>query len=230
MNRKYLSKLLVALIAVALIAIVTGCGDSKKESGSTVETNSEGLDINGCKPAERPATKKLALKAPDEKLDRSKTYLAIFSTNCGEFTIELDAKNNPKTAASMAHMVDEGAYDKTWFHRIITDFVIQGGDPLGEGTGDAGYKVTEKPTGKYQINTVAMAKGGDEPPGTSGSQFYVVIGQQGTALPSDYAIAGTVVKGEDTIKRIAGYASAAGDQAGTPTGVAVVTKATLEIK
>lgn len=230
MNRKYFSKLFVALVALALISIASGCGESKKETGSTVETNSEGLDINGCKPAERPGKKTVKLNKPTKKLDSSKTYLATFSTNCGEFTMKLDVKHNPKTAASMAYMVEEGVYDKTWFHRIITDFVAQGGDPIGTGTGDAGFNIIEKPTGKYKNNTVAMAKGGDEPPGTSGSQFYIVIGQQGSTLPSEYAIAGTIVEGEDTVQRIAGYAATADDQSGTPTGAAVISQATLEIE
>ncbi len=230
MNQALFNRIAIALLTVALALFAGACGDKKKSaSGKTSsDVNSEGLDINGCKPAEQPAEKQVKLSEPTTKLDRSKTHLATFKTNCGDFTIMLDAKKNPKTAASFAHLVENGVYDKTWFHRIITDFVVQGGDPLGQGTGDAGYKVTEKPKGKYELNTVAMAKGGDEPAGTSGSQFYIVIGQQGTALPSDYAIAGKVVEGEDTVQRIAGYAAAAADQSGAPTGVAVVSQATLK--
>lgn len=230
MNQRLFNRVAIAAITVALALFAGACGDKKKsDTGKTSsDVNSEGLDINGCKPAEQPAEKHVKLDKPSKKLDRSKPYLATFKTNCGDFTIKLDAKKNPKTAASFAHQVENGVYDKTWFHRIITDFVVQGGDPLGQGTGDAGYKVTEKPKGKYEIGTVAMAKGGNEPAGTSSSQFYIVIGQQGVELPPDYAIAGKVVDGMDAVQRIAGYAAPSGDQSGTPTGVAVVSQATLK--
>lgn len=230
MNRIRINSLLLVLVALALIFVAAGCGDDKAESGSTADVNSEGLDAAGCTPAEQPEPKEVDLKKPTEKLDPDKTYTAVFETNCGSFSVELDVKNNPVTAGSFAHLVEEGVYDDTWFHRIITDFVIQGGDPSGDGTGGVGYTVEEKPDGAYEVGTVAMAKTGQDPAGTSGSQFYIVIGQQGASLPPDYAIAGKVVDGQDTTQRIASYASATGDQAGTPTGVAVVEKATLEVE
>lgn len=105
--------------------------------------------------------------------------------------------------------------------------MIQGGDPKGDGTGGVDYTVREKPSGAYEIGTVAMAKTGQDPAGTSGSQFYIVIGEQGTSLPPDYAIAGKVVSGQDTLDRIALYAAGPEDQSGTATGVALVSKATL---
>jgi peptidyl-prolyl cis-trans isomerase B (cyclophilin B) len=231
-NRKLFYRLIVGAVVLALAVFAAGCGSSKKKNatGSTAEVNSAGLDVNGCKPMSKPPAKNVKLKKPSAKLDPSKKYTVVFQTNCGNFSILLDVKNNPKTAASFAYLVRKGAYTKTWFHRIVTDFVIQGGDPLGTGTGGPGYKVVEKPSGKYKVNTVAMAKGGNEPAGTSGSQFYIVTGQQGTTLPPDYAIAGAVTGGADTIQRIAGYAPAQGGQSGTPTGQAVITGATLSIK
>ncbi|MFY9487124.1 MAG: peptidylprolyl isomerase [Solirubrobacterales bacterium] len=225
MDSKVLKQVLVVLAVLSLALFVAACGDDQDSGGADV--NSQGLDSNGCKPAEQPEPKQVKLEKPTKKLDASKKHFVDFATNCGNFTVELDVKNNPKTAASFAHLAEEGVYDNTWFHRIVADFVIQGGDPKGDGTGDAGYKVTEKPTGKYKLGTVSMAKGGDEPAGTSGSQFYVVTGQQGVQLPPDYAIAGRVTEGRDTTTIIAGYVGGATDQTGTPTGAAVVSKATL---
>lgn len=230
MNRFRFASFVAALIALALVFVLAGCGDKKSTEGSTADVNSQGLDAAGCKPAEQPDVKTLKIDKPTKKLDPSKTYIASFETNCGDFSIKLDVKNNPKTAANFAHLVETGSYDETWFHRIITDFVIQGGDPKGDGTGGVDYTVHEKPKGQYEVGTVAMAKTEQDPPGTSGSQFYIVIGQQGTSLPPDYAIAGKVSSGQDTIGRISQYASATGDQAGAPTGVAVVNKATLSSK
>lgn len=198
MDRKFFDKLIVGVVVLALGVFAAGCGSSKSKSGggSTADVNSAGLDVNGCKPATQPAAKKVKLKKPSERLDRSRRYTAVFQTNCGEFSVLLDVKRNPKTAASFAYLVKRDVYVNTWFHRIVSDFVAQGG----------------------------------EPPGTSGSQFFIVTGQQGTALPPDYAIAGTVVNGADTIQRIAGYAAPQGAQSEAPTGVALITKATLIVK
>lgn len=216
----------IGVLTFVLALAAAGCGDSKEEApADTADVNSQGLDVNGCELKSRPESKTVDLKKPTKKLDPKKTHTIEFQTNCGDFTIELDAKKNPKTAASVAHIAREGAYDGTWFHRIIADFVIQGGDPLGEGSGDVGYSIVEEPTGAYDLYSVAMAKAGNEPPGASSSQFYIVTGQQGIELPPEYAIAGKVVDGVDTVQRISGYAAADGQP---PTGVAVIEKATLK--
>src|SRR5262249_44334538 len=97
-----------------------------------------------------------------------------------------------------------GFYDETTFHRIVPEFVIQGGDPLGNGTGGPGYSVVEAPPAnlKYTKGIVAMAKSAGEAPGTSGSQFYVVTGAQGEELPPEYALLGKVEKGLDVVEEI----------------------------
>lgn len=228
MNLSHFNRIAVLALTPLVVVALAGCGGSGKSASGT-NVNSQGLDANGCKPAQQPKPKTVKLGKPTKTLDPAKAHTVTFLTNCGSFIVKLDAKNNPKTAASVAYLAEQGAYNNTWFHRIIADFVAQGGDPGGDGTGDAGYKVTEKPSGKYQIGTMAMAKAGQEPAGTSGSQFYIVIGQQGTTLPSDYAIAGKVDSGDGTIQRIAGYAAGSTDQSGAPTGVALVTKATYSV-
>lgn len=232
MNRNRIGSLLLVLVALALSFVAVGCGDDKKSGGESADVNSEGLDASGCKPAEQPEPKEASPGKPTKKLDPDKTYTVTFETNCGDIEIELDVKDNPKTAASFAHLVEEGVYENTWFHRIVPDFVIQGGDPSGNGSGGVDYSVTEEPTGKYDVGTVAMAKTGEEPAGTSGSQFYIVIGQQGTTLPPDYAIAGKVVGGDSTSQRIASYAgtATAPGQEAPPTGAAVISKATLTVE
>ncbi len=173
-----------------------------------------------------PTAKSVDVNSPTTQLDPEKTHVVTMVTNCGEFKIELDAERNPRTASSFAHLVEEGVYDGTWFHRIVPDFVIQGGDPNADGTGGSGYNIVEPPTCKYRIGTVAMAKTANDPTGNSSSQFYVVIGEDGTDLPPDYAIAGKVSEGNDVIERIARYAP---DQASgeSPSGVAIIEKASV---
>lgn len=215
----------LALVAALALALA-GCGDDKAASGDE-SASSDGA----CETAEIPAPKDVKLSKPTEQLDPDKTYTIAFETSCGDFTVELDVKNNPKTASSMFHIAQEGLYDGTWFHRIVPDFVIQGGDPLGTGTGDAGYKVKEEPTGEYALGTVAMAKGGDEPPGTSSSQFFVTTGAQGVALPSEYAIAGNVISGQDVVDSIAAFADPNDTTgSGKPTEPVVIESATVATK
>ena len=137
-------------------------------------------------------------------LDSSKTYVATVDTSKGTFEITLDAKRAPKTGGSFKSLADKGFYNKLTFHRIVPGFVIQGGDPNGDGTGGPGYTVEEAPPQdlKYTQGIVAMAKTGSEPPGTSGSQFFVVTAADAQLQP-DYALLGRVTSGADVVSKIA---------------------------
>lgn len=141
---------------------------------------------------------------PTLRLNPAKAYSANVVTSCGDFTIALDVKQAPRTTSSFASLVKRGFYDGLTFHRVVRGFVIQGGDPLGDGSGGPGYSVREKPpsSARYAPGVVAMAKTAQQPGGTSGSQFFVVTGAS-AQLPPDYAVLGKVDKGLDTVERIA---------------------------
>ncbi len=98
------------------------------------------------------------------------------ATNCGTFAFTLDVKQSPKTSASIYYLVRRGFFDGLTFHRVAAGFVIQGGDPLGDGSGGPGYTVVEAPpqSTQYVRGVVAMAKTQTDPSGASGSQFFVV--------------------------------------------------------
>lgn len=149
-------------------------------------------------------------KAEDQKLDPEKSYTLKMETSCGDIEIELDVERAPVTSNSVAFLVREKFYDGTFFHRLAPDFVIQGGDPTGEGAGGSGYKVRENPPEDltYDEGIVAMAKGGDELPGTSASQFFIVSGPSGQSLDAEYALLGKVTKGMDVIAKIMETATA----------------------
>ncbi|HEY1354827.1 MAG TPA: peptidylprolyl isomerase, partial [Solirubrobacterales bacterium] len=146
----------------------------------------------------------VAFKAPKQTVSRGEAVTAVVQTSCGTFDIALDTTRAPKTANSFAFLAEEGFYDGLSFHRIVPEFVIQGGDPLGNGTGGPGYSVTEKPPAnlKYTKGVVAMAKGGTDPAGRSGSQFFVVTGPNAN-LPPEYALVGNVSEGMDVVEEIA---------------------------
>jgi cyclophilin family peptidyl-prolyl cis-trans isomerase len=136
-------------------------------------------------------------------LDPDKTYKVTMETNKGDFTITLDQAQSPNATASVVDLVNKGFYDGLTFHRIVPGFVIQGGDPNGDGSGGPGYSTLDTPPGdaKYTHGVVAMAKTAAEPAGTAGSQFFVVTGQD-VGLPPDYAIIGTVTEGLDVVDAI----------------------------
>jgi peptidyl-prolyl cis-trans isomerase B (cyclophilin B) len=163
--------------------------------------------------------------APTHPLDADKTYSLVVDTNCGSFTIELDPKLAPKTAASLVALAKDGYFDDTIFHRVVPGFVIQGGDPSQTGAGGPGYTTVDVPPAdaKYTRGVIAMAKGGTEAPGTSGSQFFVVTADD-AGLPPDYAIVGKVAEGMDAVDRI----DALGVGDGPPSQPVVVTSVTVD--
>lgn len=198
------------LTAAALPLLVAGCGGKHAAAPSPTATAAAGtgssLDQHGCieHPAGHLGKDEPPLTKPTAKLDASATYVATVVTTCGTFKITLDAKDSPRTAASFRYLASKHFYDGLIFHRIITDFVIQGGDPKGTGVGGPGYTIVEPPPKhtKYTDGVVAMAKTDQEKPGTSGSQFFIVSGNQAASLPPDYAVLGHVTAGMDVIKRM----------------------------
>ena len=234
----------IALLCLALL--VAACGSSKKESSgasssgsssassqSNTQSNTQssgsqnGSGVKQCtEVADPPKGKSGRQKKPSGTLDASKKWSLVVQTNCGAFTIALDPKIAPNTAASMVALAKSGFYDGTTFHRVVPDFVIQGGDPSGTGEGGPGYKTVDKPPAdaSYTRGVVAMAKTGSEAPGTAGSQFFVVTGKD-TGLQPDYAVVGRVTQGLDVVERIGKLGEAATQQ---PTQPVVMTHVSVK--
>ncbi len=140
---------------------------------------------------------------PPMCIDEAMTYTAEITTNLGSFTIDLDATAAPLTVNNFVVLAGYHYYDGAPFHRIIPDFVIQGGDAVGDplGTGDPGYSFDDElpSAGDYQVGSVAMANSG---PDTNGSQFFVITGADGAGLPPSYSLFGTVSDGLEVVKAI----------------------------
>ena len=205
-----------ALALVAAILLSACGGDDSSDQASDLP--------DGCTEVESPAAKDDTFTKPKGSL--SGPASAVVKTNCGEFTIELDTGRAPKTTSSFAGLVDQGLYDDTLIHRIEPGFVVQGGDPQGNGTGGPGYSVDEQPPQNltYTRGTVAMAKTAAEPPGRSGSQFFIVTAPADAGLPPDYALLGKVSEGFETVERIESLVGPDGKQAAP----AVIETITLE--
>ena len=196
-------RVLILCLACALLLAACGEDDEGEQAAATPAATEEPAPA-GCEPAEEPEPKGEGdLAKPKETLDPAKTYVATVSTNCGDFEITLDAEQAPTTGGSFKSLADQGFYDGTTFHRVVAGFVIQGGDPKGDGTGGPGYSVVEAPPQDllYEKGVVAMAKTGTEAAGTSGSQFFVVTAED-AQLPPDYALLGRVTAGQDVVDKI----------------------------
>jgi peptidyl-prolyl cis-trans isomerase B (cyclophilin B) len=214
---------LVAIAVVGAILISRGGGDdgaSASASGDSTTASS-----GGCQEVEAPQPKQVQLDAPEQELESGDEVTVVMETSCGSFEIALDTERAPKTANSFAFLAEEGFYDDTTFHRVVPGFVIQGGDPLGDGTGGPGYSVDEKPPPNlsYTKGLVAMAKSSAEPPGRSASQFYVVTAPD-AGLPPEYALVGKVTKGYDAVERI----EKLGGAEEKPTQTVLIEQATVE--
>ncbi|HHX08806.1 MAG TPA: peptidylprolyl isomerase [Chloroflexi bacterium] len=146
-------------------------------------------------------TQKQWLKAPDFKLDLSKKYFATFKTDKGDIKVELFASKVPTTVNNFIFLAKEGYYDDTIFHRVINDFMVQGGDPTGTGRGGPGYSFRDEfdPTLKHdKPGILSMANAG---PNTNGSQFFL------THVPTPWldgkhAVFGEIVEGLDVLMAI----------------------------
>lgn len=131
--------------------------------------------------------------------DPNKHYSVVLHTSRGDIEIKLNSGQTPRTVKNFIDLVEKKFYDRTIFHRVIVGFMIQGGDPKGDGTGGPGYKFDDEPfTGDYSRGTVAMANAG---PNTNGSQFFIM--HQDNDLPKNYIIFGHVVKGMEAVDAIA---------------------------
>lgn len=139
-------------------------------------------------------------------------------TNFGDISIELYENDAPKTVENFLTLTKKGFYNNLTFHRVIDGFMIQGGDPNGDGTGGPGFKFDDElnpETDSYKIGykkgVVAMANSG---PNTNGSQFFIML--EDNSLPNDYTIFGHVIEGQEVVDAIGKVAIGANDKPNEP--------------
>jgi cyclophilin family peptidyl-prolyl cis-trans isomerase len=155
---------------------------------------------------------------------------AVIETELGDIVIELYNQSAPVAAANFINLAEAGYYDGVIFHRVIPDFVIQGGDPEGTGQGGPGFTIRDEPVvGDYGRGIVAMARVPGVP-NSQGSQFFIVLDDE--AIPAlaqagNYVIFGTVVEGMDVVDQIAAAETGAGDRPLDPVIMLSVTIETL---
>lgn len=201
--KKMVFAIVAGLFAVLLIA---GCSTNNQAENPTTPPGAEKPAEETNKPAQPPGPtgEKKYDKPPAMQIDPNKQYTAILHTSMGDITIQLFAKDAPKTVNNFVFLAKDKFYDNVKFHRVLKTFMIQTGDPLGNGTGGPGYTFQDELNNghKYEPGVVAMANAG---PNTNGSQFFIGSGPDVTGLDNapNYTIFGKVIKGMDVVQKIA---------------------------
>ena len=236
-KRRVITAVVVVGLFAGVVALITAANSNndKKSDVSSTGTTVTGAATSTtvkrepaiaptCPPADGSAEKHQNFtKAFDTCIDPAKTYTADVETDAGTFTITFDATKAPKTVNNFVSLARYHYYDGIVFHRVIPNFVVQGGDPTGTGSGGPGYEFADElpKAGEYEVGSVAMANSG---PNTNGSQFFVVTGSQGTSLPPSYSLFGKVTAGMDVVKKI----EADGTQGGTPKVTHKIVRVTIK--
>ena len=224
-------------VIAAALAVVLAAGGAVYASVALTDDKDKGAD--NAAPSNTPEPTETESQAPEPKLsiDQKATYTMALKTNLGEISFAMDAAKTPRTVNSFKHLADKKYFDGTKCHRLTTEgiFVLQCGDPKGDGTGGPGYTIPDENLGAlgkagadgsvtYPAGTVAMANTGQ--PGTGGSQFFLVY--KDTKLPPSYTPFGTIdAVGLAVVKDVAAGGVAGGAKDGAPQKAVTVEKATV---
>ena len=168
-----------------------------------------------------PMINKTNMTPPEMIIDPAKEYTATMTTNEGVVTLRLFAQQTPITVNNFIYLAKNGFYNDLIFHRIIEDFMIQGGCPLGDGTGNPGYQFQDEKNSEPLVKgSLAMANSG---PDTNGSQFFIVTAQATPWLDGLHTHFGQVIEGMDIVDRIAQTETGANDRPTQPIVIQSIT-------
>lgn len=204
MTQKHFATVLIILVIIAVIVL----GFSRSSNNQVLPTPSPAASSdslfaqpqkqNSVQPPQKQVKQYSAFPgvlSPQQLMNKK----AVIKTDKGEIDFEIYPEAT-KAASNFVFLANDKFYDGLKFHRIVPGFVIQGGDPLGNGTGGPGYKFEDEPvTKKYLKGIVAMANAG---PNTNGSQFFIML-EDNPNLPPNYTILGKVILGQEVVDKIA---------------------------
>jgi cyclophilin family peptidyl-prolyl cis-trans isomerase len=209
-------RLLAAPLLGLTLILVAACGSPASPASSTAEVPSAGASVD-C-PTSQPAP-----------LPAGETRTVTLDTEKGAIVIGIQADLSPIAAGNFVALASCGYYDGTVFHRLVPEFVIQGGDPTGTGTGGPGYQIKDEPvTTTYRRATVAMAR--TAAPDSVGSQFFIVLAdgaQESLALANTYQIIGEVTSGMEVVDAIAAMPNSGSDSGNAALEPVAITTATV---
>ncbi len=215
------------LVILGLLFVMTACGqnDKETESGAGGGTGS----TNGATAPETEPPKETEVKQNVPDPNASHPIVTIEMENGKTIKLELYPEVAPNTVNNFISLVEQGFYDGTGFHRVIPGFMIQGGDPDGNGTGGPGYAIAGEFTSngfqndlKHTTGVLSMARAQD--PNSAGSQFFIMVADA-PSLDAQYASFGKVIEGMETAEEIVGLER---DQMDKPLEVPVMKKVTVD--
>ncbi len=186
-----------ATVTLVILAVIAACGQQAAQQ----QPKTEGRPLANTPPTNRANYYKAP---PAMTIDAKKTYGATISTSKGDIVVSLDASAAPQTVNNFVFLANQGFYDGLKFHRVVANFVIQGGDPTGAGGGGPGYTIPAEIKLPHVEGAIAMARTPDEvnpKRDSSGSQFYITLAAQ-PGLDGQYTAFGKVTAGMDVVKKI----------------------------
>jgi cyclophilin family peptidyl-prolyl cis-trans isomerase len=202
-NKKAFSIFIVLIIILAIIVVVL-CGVLIYRHFLIQKVNSLSQQIQKLQQNQNPITNNQPINNTNNSTIKNMSHIITIKTNMGDISFTTYDADAPNTVKNFTTLADKGFYNGVIFHRVIPGFMIQGGDPLGTGTGGPGYTFadelnpnTDSYKAGYQKGVVAMANAG---PNTNGSQFFIMVADY--PLPNSYTIFGKVVSGQDVADAI----------------------------
>ncbi len=204
LGRRLITAFVFGIVVVGIFAVSGIFGGPSSDTPTSYDGFREQTTACGAEAPPSEEVMSFASPEPQTDVNGDSEVTATITTSCGEIVIELDPANYPDTVNSFVFLAREGYFDGQVFHRIAKDFVIQGGDPEADGTGGPGYIIEDEfPVDDeftYEEGTVAMANRGTR---STGSQFFIVIGDDARHLTPLFNVLGEMVSGQDTLERIA---------------------------
>ncbi len=227
MKNIFLSIIVVAIVIVGGYYLFRDKKPPVDNSGLLSNVNSYGTTTESTQTLQATTTNQTTTtpSTPSPTINNKKSHMITIKTNYGTIVFETYDNDAPNTSANFVKLATKGFYDNLTFHRVIKGFMIQGGDPNGNGTGGPGYQFADElnpntPSYKagYKKGVVAMANAG---PNTNGSQFFIMTADY--PLPNQYTIFGHVVSGQDVVDKIANVPTGQNDKPISPVKMEKVT-------
>jgi cyclophilin family peptidyl-prolyl cis-trans isomerase len=231
-RNKIITGVVAGLIAAAGLTFAVFAflgGDEKQtaspEAGPTPSASAAPVDTPCTDevPEAADEEKEMYDKEPDMQIDQNAKYTATMQTSCGTIEIELYADKTPITVNSFVFLAREGFFDGLTFHRVVPGFVIQGGDPAGDGTGGPGYEFVNEEVDGLDFDRPGLLAMANSGPDTNGSQFFITLAETPN-LDEGYTLFGEVTDGMGAVEAIGALGS--GD--GPPSQPVYIEKVTID--
>jgi peptidyl-prolyl cis-trans isomerase B (cyclophilin B) len=175
-----------------------------------INNSNANSNVNNSAPKGTQNMDKTKMEKPTQIINLNNSYTAKIKTSLGDIKVKLYNKSTPTTVNNFVYLAKNKFYDGTIFHRVIKDFMIQGGDPLGNGTGGPGYSFKDEMSDKKLVKgSIAMANSG---PNTNGSQFFIVSATETPWLNGKHTNFGEVIEGLEVVEAIQNVKTGAMDK------------------